>query len=74
MSRLFYNRNDTRACQKDRRHQKAENLTPAERLKYGKPLRAKPGVRRLSEFSPDRERSGFDLEYVRFSNDRNHGS
>lgn len=40
----------TRLCQRRRKHQKAENLTPAERIKYGKPLRAKRGARPQSEF------------------------
>ena len=42
----------TFACRRRRTRQKAENLTPAERLKFGKPLRAKPGVGPLSDFSP----------------------
>ena len=59
----------TRSCQLNRKRQKAENLNSAERVKYGKPLRAKPGVLPQSKFvTPQRG------DYVRHTDARNHST
>lgn len=71
-SPLVFNRNNPRACRFNRPLQKAENLTPAERVKYGKPLRAKPGTRRLSIFAPRRPFAPAD-SYVHIAIARNRG-
>lgn len=68
-SPLVFNRNNTRACRFNRPLQKAENLTPAGRLKHGKPLRAKRGARPQSEFVTHPT-----SDYVLSTNARNHGA
>lgn len=40
-------------CRTQRRYLRAENLTKAERLRFGRPLRSKPGCRPVSVMSGD---------------------